>query len=134
MGQVQPQHDIAGLQDGEIHGRVGLGPGMRLHVDVLRAEELFCPVSGQVLGDIDELAAAVISFAGITFGIFIRKHAAHGLHNGGRGVVFAGDHFQAVPLAIHFAGDGGPKFGVLAFEIVHGRDFVFDWKNYGNGW
>ena len=119
VGQVEAQHDVARLQSGEIDGRVGLGAGVGLDVGVLGAEDLLEPVSGEVFGHVDELAAAVIAMGRIAFGIFIRQHAAHRLHDGGAGVVFRGDHFQPVALPADFAGDGGPNFRVLSFDVVH---------------
>ena len=102
-----------GCKVDEVDGRVGLGAGVRLHVDVLGAEELLGPVAGQVLGHVDELAAAVVALARIALGVLVRQHAADGLHHGRAGVVFAGDHLQAVLLPVDLAGDGGPEFGVF---------------------
>ncbi len=112
----RPSTTSPGLSNGEIDGRIRLGPGVRLDIDVLGAEKLFGAVAGEVFGDIDELAAAIVAAAGVAFGVFIGQHAAHALHDGGAGVVFAGDHFQALALALDFAGDGRPDFGVVLFD------------------
>ena len=119
VGQIEAQHDVAGLQRREVDGRIGLGAGVRLDVDVLGAEDLLGPVSGQVLGHVDELAAAVVAMARIALGVLVRQHAADGLHDGRAGVVFRGDHLQAAPLPVDFAGNGGPEFRVLSFDPVH---------------
>ena len=119
MGQVQAEDDVARIEHGEINRRVGLRPGVRLHVDVLGAEKLFRAVAGEVFSDIDELAAAVVALAGVALGILIGQHAAHALHDGGAGVVLAGDHFQAVALALDLAGDGRPDFRVVLFDRIH---------------
>ncbi len=108
-----------GFDGGEIDGDVGLAAGVGLHVGVLGAEKLLGAVAGQVFDHVDVLAAAVVAPAGIAFGIFIRQHAADGLHDGGAGVVFAGDHFQAVVLAPCFSGDGGPDCGIVLFNEIH---------------
>ena len=79
---------------------------MRLHVAVFGAEELLGTVPGEVFDHVDELAPPVIPPAGIPFGVFVRQNAAHALHDGGTGVVLAGDHLQAVALAVDFVGDG----------------------------
>ena len=113
MGQVEPQHGVARLDGRQVDGQVGLAAGVRLHVGVLGAEQLLGPVAGQVLDHVDVLAAAVVAPAGIAFGVFVRQHAADGLHDGRAGVVFAGDHLQAVLLAVHLGGDGGPDFGIF---------------------
>ena len=92
---------------------------MRLDVGVLGPENLLGPLAGQFLGDVDELATAIVAMTGIALGIFIGKHAAHGLHHRGAGVVFRGDHFQAAPLPVDLAGDGGPKLRILSFDRGH---------------
>ena len=61
-----------GLQQREVHGHVGLSAGVRLHVGVLRAEELARPCSrADVLDDVDVFAAAVEALAGIALGILV---------------------------------------------------------------
>ena len=103
----------------QVDGQVGLAARVRLHVGVLGAEQLLGPVAGQVFDDVDVLAAAVIAPAGIALGVFVRQHAADRLHHGGAGVVLAGDHFQAVGLALDLAGHGGPNFRVFLFKPIH---------------
>ena len=120
VGQVEPQHGVARLQRGQIDGHVGLAAGVGLDVGVLGAEELLGPIAGQVLDHVDVLAAAVVAPAGIALGVFVGQHAADGLHDGRAGVVFAGDHFQAVLLALDFGAHGGPDFGVFFGDEVHG--------------
>ena len=88
---------------------------------MLGAEDLLEPVAGQVFGHVDELAAAVVAVGRIALGVFVRQHAADRLHDGRAGVVLRGDHFQAVALPVDFAGDGGPNFRVLSFDVVHVR-------------
>ena len=83
---------------------------MGLHVDVLAAEESLGPLAGEVLGDVDELASAVVSLARIPFGILVRHHAAAGDHDGFAGIVLTCDHFQAAALPVDFACDGVPEF------------------------
>ncbi len=113
VGQVEAQHRVARLERGEIDGRVGLRAAVRLDVGELGAEELLGAVDRELLDDVDKLAAAVVALPGIAFGVFIGEHAAGGLHHGRAGVVFAGDHFQAVGLALDFVGDGGPDVGIV---------------------
>ena len=124
VGQVEAQHGVARLQRREIDRRVGLRAAVRLHVGELGAEQLLGPIDGQLLDDVDELAAAVVSAARIPFGVLIREHAAGGLHHGRAGVVLAGDHLQAVRLALDLVGDRGPDFGIVLFNEIRHVDWI----------
>ena len=102
VGEVHAEDRVARLQGGEEDGHVRLRAGVRLHVDVLGAEELLGPFDGQPLDDIDELAAAVVALAGIALGVLVREHGPLGRHDGRARVVLAGDHLQAdlLPRAV----------------------------------
>ena len=64
MGQVHAEDPVAGLEDAEVGGHVGLGAGVGLDVDVLGAgEEGQGPLDREVLRDVHELAAAVVALA-----------------------------------------------------------------------
>ena len=66
-------HDgVAALQQGVVDGHVGLRPGVRLHVGVLRAEQLLGAVAGQVLGHVHHLAAAVVAASRVALGVLAR--------------------------------------------------------------
>ena len=122
VGQVEAQHRVARLERGEIDRRVRLRAAVRLHVGELGAEQLLRPVDGQLLDDVDELAAAVVALARIAFGVLVREHAAGRLHHGRARVVLAGDHLQAVVLALDFVGDRGPDVRIVFFnEVRHWR-------------
>ena len=60
-----------------------------------------------VLGDIDELAAAVIALARIAFGIFVGHHRALRFQHGAADDVFRGDQLDLMALAAEFALDRG---------------------------
>jgi len=64
MAQVHGEDLVAGFQEGEVHGHVRAGTGVRLDIDVLGAEELLRPVNGELLGLVHVLAAAVPALAG----------------------------------------------------------------------
>ena len=63
-GQIEPHERVAWLH--QRHEDFGVGGSSRvwLHVGERAAEQLFRPVDGDLLGDVDELAAAVIALAG----------------------------------------------------------------------
>ena len=55
-------HDlVAGVEQGEERGHVGVGPRVRLHVGVLGAEQLAQPVARELLGLVDDQVAAVVA-------------------------------------------------------------------------
>ena len=116
-----------GCNGREINRHVRLAAGMGLDIGMLGPEEFLGPIAGQILDHVDMLAAAVIPPARIALGIFVRQHAADRLHDGRAGVVFAGDHLQAVLLAIDFFVDRGPNLGVLRFHEIHGRHTISRW-------
>ncbi len=71
MRQVEAEDGIAGLNNGHVGGGVGLRAGVRLHVRVLGAEELFGAVARQIFHHVGILAAAVVALAGVALRIFI---------------------------------------------------------------
>ena len=97
--EVEAEDGVAGGEQRHVGGGVGLRAGVRLHVDVLGAEELFGAVAGQVLDDVGELASAVVALAGVAFGVFVGEDGAGGLEHGAADEVLGGDHLQAFVLA-----------------------------------
>ena len=55
-------HDlVAGLEQREVGGHVGVGARVRLHVGVVGAEQLAQAVAGELLGLVDHEVAAVVA-------------------------------------------------------------------------
>ena len=77
---------------------VGLAAGIRLHVGEAAAEQPHGPLDGERLGDVDELAAAVIAPARIALGVFVGHHRALRLEHGARDDVLGGDQLDLVAL------------------------------------
>ena len=96
--EVHPHDGIAGLEHGEIDGKVRLRARMRLHVGMFAAEQLLEPVARKVLHDVHVLAAAVIALSGIPFRILVGEVAPHRRHDGRRNDVLAGDEFEIAAL------------------------------------
>ncbi len=107
------------------------------------AEQLAGPLDRQVLGHVDELAAAVVALAGIAFGILVRHHRTLRFHHGAAHDVLAGDQLDLVALAAKLVGDGGKERGVtggkafgeetgVAVRGVHGRLLKEGQGNKGN--
>jgi hypothetical protein len=80
-------------------GGVGLGTGVRLDVGELGAEEGLDPVDGQLLDNVNVLAAAVVALARVALGVLVGEDRALRLHHGAGGEVLGGDHFQGAALA-----------------------------------
>jgi hypothetical protein len=76
---------------------------MRLHICEAAAEEPFCPVDRQPLGDIDKSAAAVIAPPRIAFRILVGEYRALRLEDGPRDDVLARDQLDLRLLALALA-------------------------------
>src|SRR5262249_16639602 len=103
----------------EVDGHVRLCPGVWLHIGAIGPEQLEEAFDGQALGLVDELAAAVITFARQALGIFIRQHRPLGLQYSPARVVLRGDHLEPILLAARLVLDGLPDFRVDVFQWVH---------------
>ncbi len=115
VGQVEAEDGVAGLQHRGIGRGIGLRTGVRLHVGVLGAEELFGAIAGQVLDHVGVLAAAIVAAARIALSILVGEDRACGFEHCFRDEVLAGDHLQAFVLAegfvINGVGDDGVGLG-----------------------
>ena len=81
VGQAHAHDGIARLEHGEVHRRIRLRAGMRLHVDVLAAEKLLSAVTGEVFHHIHAFAAAVVAVRGIPFRVLVRQARTHRRHH-----------------------------------------------------
>ena len=70
-GQIHAQEGVPGCQQRLKHRLVGLCTRVRLDVGEGAAEQLFGPLTGQVLGDVDIFAAAIVAPPRIALGIFV---------------------------------------------------------------
>jgi len=112
VGQAHAQDGVTRLQQGHVDRGVGAGSGVRLYVGPIGAKQLLGAFDGQGLGDVHIFAAAVVTLAGIAFGVFVGQHAALRLHHARACVVFGGDQFQMVLLALRLGGHCGAQLGV----------------------
>jgi hypothetical protein len=121
VGQVEAEDGVPRLQQGGHRRGVGLRARVRLHVGVLGTEEPGQPVDGQLLDDVDVLAAAVVAPARVALGVLVRQDRALGLHDGDRREVLAGDHLQRRLLPVQLGGDGPVhrRIGVSQGPIEH---------------
>src|SRR5580704_19649011 len=61
---------VTRLEQRDKHGLIGLRAGMRLDIGKAASEKALGALDRECLGDIDEFASAIISAAGIAFGVF----------------------------------------------------------------
>ncbi len=80
------------------HRRVRGRTGVRLHIGVLGAEQALRPVDRQLLGDVDEFAAAVVAATRVAFGVLVGENGSLRLEDGPRNEVLARDHLEVVAL------------------------------------
>ena len=93
--QGHRQHLVAGLAERRVHREVGVGAGVRLEVGVLGAEERLGALDADLLGAVDDLAATVVTAAGVALGVLVRQRRAQGREHGRAGEVLAGDELQS---------------------------------------
>ena len=99
-------HDgVAGLGQRHEHGGIGLRTRVRLHVGVFAVEQLTGAGNGQLLGDVDMLAAAVVALGRVAFGVLVGEDRALRRHYGRAGIVFRGDELDVCFLPTSFVGD-----------------------------
>ena len=110
--QRHAEDRVARLEHGEENRLVRLRARMRLDVGEFGVEELLGAVDRQLLGDVDELAAAVVALARIPFGVFVGQLRALRRHHGDAGIVFRGDELDLLFLAKVLAGDRRGQFGI----------------------
>ncbi len=115
--QAHAQDGVARLQQRDVHGEVGLGAGVRLHVGVVGAEQFFGAVDGQLLDDVHVFAAAVVALARIAFGVFVGQLGTLRLHHARAGVVLRGDQLDVLFLTHHFLLHGTPQFRIVIGNV-----------------
>ena len=126
--EVESHDRVARLQGGEQDGLVGLRTGMRLDVDVVAMEELLGAIAGEIFDDIDELAAAVVTLAGVAFGVLVGQRRGGGGENGRRNVVLRSDQLKGLFLTLSFVADGLPESGVELSEGIHVLSPLHTWN------
>ena len=89
--KIQAEDGVPGLQHSGVRLHVRRRTGVRLHVGVFRAEELFRSLTCQVLDDVGVLATAIIALARIPLGILVREHRTHGFEHGFAYEILRGD-------------------------------------------
>ena len=108
MGQGQAEDGVTRLRQGVKDRGVSLGAGVGLDVGVVTTEDLQGTLDSERLGDVDDLAAAVVALAGVALGVLVGQDRALGLEDRAGNEVLRGDHLQGLALAGELAvQDGG---------------------------
>ena len=107
MRQIHGEDFIAGLEDAEVDGHVGLATAVGLNVGMLGSEKLLGTFDRESLDDIDMLTPAIPAASWITLGVLVGEAGALGLHDGLAGEVLRGDELDVLELAMMFGRDGG---------------------------
>ena len=81
MIQVHSHHFISRSEHCKLHCHIRLCPGVRLHIDIFTAKQLFRTLNRQILCHIYTLASAIITFSRIPFRIFVRERTSHRCHH-----------------------------------------------------
>ena len=114
--EAEAEDSVSTLQQRVVDGHVGLCAGVGLDVDVLGAEQLLRPVAGQVLGNVHDLAAAVVAASGVALGVLAGEDRTHRLQHRERRIVLAGDQLQVGAGALLLVAHDLRDLGVLGLE------------------
>ena len=95
----------AGAQYGPESHEIRIGTAMRLGVCVPRAEKLASPLVRQVFDRVDIVATGIEPVMRDALGVLVGQEVGHRALGRQRRKVFAGDHFDVVPLVGQFLND-----------------------------
>ncbi len=118
FGQTHAHDRIARLGEGQQHRLISLRTGVWLHVGRIRAEQFFQAVDGQLFGNIDVLAAAVVALAWVAFGVLVGQLRTLGRHDGMADIIFGGDQLNVIFLTTILVLYRLPEFGVNLRQSV----------------
>ena len=117
MIQIHTHYSISRLQHCKKDCHICLCSGMWLYIGIGASKQFFGTVNGKLLYLIHTLTPAIITFARISFCIFIRQWAAHGCHDSFAYPVFGSDQLNVTVLTFLFFDDTGCDFRVYGFYI-----------------
>ena len=118
MGEVHPEDLVAWLQGGEVSRHVGLASAVGLHVCMFGVEQRSNPRASQAFHVVHELAAAVVTAAGIPLGILVGENGPRCGQHSGADKVFRRDQLQGFLLALHLILDGAGDFRIDLLDRI----------------
>ena len=98
--QIHAHNGISRLADCKLHSHVSLCARMRLDIRIFTAEKLLRPLDCKVFHHIHALTAAIVSLAGIAFGILVRQRASHRRHDSLAHPVFGSNQLDMAVLPL----------------------------------
>ena len=120
--EAHAEDGVARIDQREVGRGIRLRARVRLNVGVVGAEELLGAVDGELLGDVDEFATAVVALARITFGVLVGEHRALRLEHARADVVLRGDQLDVIFLALALVLEGGLELGVETTDGHRGTE------------
>ena len=69
--KVHAENSVSGIQKRKVNRGVGLRAGVRLHIGMLGAKQLFSALDGNIFNNVNAFAAAVIAFSRVALGVFV---------------------------------------------------------------
>ena len=110
--ESEGKHRVAGRQQRQVGGHVGLRSGVRLHVGVFCPVEALSALNRERLDLVDDSTATVVALARIALGVLVRGDAADCFHHGWPREVLGGDQLELVALAVQLAVEEAGNRGV----------------------
>src|SRR5215467_9027722 len=65
------ENHVAGLENSQIHRLICLGPGVRLHIGVLGAEQILGAINRELFDNVDEFATTIVAPTWITLSVLV---------------------------------------------------------------
>lgn len=118
VGQAQRQDGVAGPEQGGVGRQHRGGTRVGLDVGVFGIEQRPGPVHGDPLGEVDDLAAAVVPGPGIALRVLVGERRAERGQHGGRGEVLGGDQLERRRLPLRFPEQDLGQLGVLPAQDI----------------
>ena len=123
--EVEAEHPVAGPDQREEHGKIGLAAGVRLYVGVCAVEQLAGALDCRLLHHVDVAPAGVIAGAGVSFQCLVGRCVTECVQHGAADGVLGGDEFDLLLLASPFAGQRlGDQRVSLSDARVHVSDVL----------
>ena len=111
--ETHSQNGIARLQKRGKDGDIGRCAGMGLDVGMIYEPNSFLARSiAKLLDDVHIFTAAVVTLAGVAFGVFVGQHRPLRFQDGAGNDVFRRDQFQLVVLPAFFFLNGRVNVGI----------------------